>query len=143
MRYQIIEKDRKILVECKPSAKLETTTTKQQFRIGRAWCAENDYEYHILTDTEIRSGHRLKNIKLLWKYARISTPHEVLWHLKDYLSANGNRSTVNDVCQHLGEVHGQANASYKQFIYNLLFHHRLSFNPKEKLTPSSLVNLPL
>lgn len=137
--YLVVEKHRKLIVECKPSTKLDTDGSKQQFKIGRAWCAQNGHEYHILTDTEIRSGFRLKNIKLLWKYARIDTPHEVFWGLQDYLSDNGHVATIDGICQHLNQVHGQPSASYRQFIYNLLFHHRLQFDIETQMTTQSCV----
>jgi hypothetical protein len=121
---------------------LDTAGAKQQFKIGRAWCAQNGYKYHILTDTEMRSGHRLKNIKLLWKYSRVQVPTAIRWSIHDYLLANPYSTTVDDLCGYLSDKHDERPDYFRQYIYCLLFHHHLEVDISSPSFLSEEILLP-
>lgn len=68
--YEIHEGATKTLVECKPEERLQSRHAQQQRQIGQTWAEENGYDFVTITDTELRSGHQLSNLKLFWRYAR-------------------------------------------------------------------------
>lgn len=79
--YEVHEAERKALVECKPHARIRSDHTLQQEVIGQNWAKKNDYDFIIITDDELRTGHRLANLKLFWRYARYQNrdmQHELL-----------------------------------------------------------------
>lgn len=68
--YEIHEGPVRIIAECKPTARLGSSQAEQQRQIGRVWAETNGYRFVTFTDTELRAGHQLENLKLLWRYAR-------------------------------------------------------------------------
>ena len=62
---------RALLVECKPEARLESAQAQQQCQIGQTWAENNGYRFVTYTETELRSGQQLNNLKLFWRYARL------------------------------------------------------------------------
>jgi len=69
----VLEKDKTghyTLVEVKPAILVDTEENKMKFAAARAWCAERGYTFKVVTDTDIRGGFRLKNVKLLTQFAR-------------------------------------------------------------------------
>lgn len=64
------QKQKDIIVECKPFNMIDVKGNQQQFEIGRKWCEQEGLEYKIITDKELRTGHKLANIKVLWRFAR-------------------------------------------------------------------------
>lgn len=68
--YLCVRNGRSVLIECKPASKVEHEHTKRQIYAGRLWCANNDAEFELVTDEQLRDGYLLKNVKLLMQYAR-------------------------------------------------------------------------
>lgn len=64
------EAGRRFLVECKPAHQLASDANRRIFAAARAWCADHDYTFRVVTEREIRHGHRLANIRCLRAYAR-------------------------------------------------------------------------
>lgn len=53
--FQIEYKDgRKVVVEIKPSRKLQQATVIKKIRAAKEWCTLNDHDYKILTEIELR-----------------------------------------------------------------------------------------
>src|SRR5436305_3789204 len=69
--FQVIRTNGKELVECKPEALLNASHTQHQVELGQQWAEENDHTFTLMTDLALRSGHRLGNLKLLWRYSRL------------------------------------------------------------------------
>lgn len=66
-----------LLVECKPVERLSREHTKRQIAIGQAWAMQSNHSFKVITDQVLRSGARLANLKLLYRYARIGVPVSV------------------------------------------------------------------
>lgn len=64
------EAGRRFLIECKPAQAVDRADTQRCVAAARAWCAEHGYTFRLVTDAEIRCGHRLANVKRLRPYAR-------------------------------------------------------------------------
>lgn len=126
--YEIHEGATKTLVECKPEARLQSRHARQQRQIGQRWAEENGYGFSTVTDTELRSGHRLSNLKLFWRYARWRDTH-----LHQQITAKVTPSThcsVNQLCHWLlapPQVVVPA-------VCHLLFHHYLQMDLSHPFT---------
>jgi len=59
------------IIEVKPESKASTEENLALFRIASEICRVNDYYFSVATDEGIRIQPKLRNIKLLYKYARI------------------------------------------------------------------------
>lgn len=131
--YEIHEGTVKTLVECKPEDRLESTHAQQQRQIGQAWAEENGYRFVTFTDTELRAGHQLANLKLLWRYARLRGTYPKQ-RILEQVRQNGT-SSVHEVCQQL-MVSPQV---VVPVVCYLLFHHHLQADLNHPFT----LSLPL
>jgi hypothetical protein len=117
--YEIHEGTIKTLVECKPEPRLESEQAQQQRQIGQLWAEANGYHFVTFTDTELRSGHQLANLRLFWRYARREDRR--LHHQVVEQVTGGVACSTDALCQQLGEP--------LQIVFpavcNLLFHQRL------------------
>ncbi|MHB8629867.1 MAG: TnsA endonuclease N-terminal domain-containing protein [Aggregatilineales bacterium] len=123
------------LVECKPVHELEHPHTQQQCWLGQGWADVNGCVFRLVTDTELRQGHKLANLKLLWRYSRWSVTADQTDGCLNRLDTR-EQLTVTQLA-----VLVQASHSYEvvPVIYHLLFHHRLSTDLSQPLTGDSLV----
>jgi hypothetical protein len=68
------------LVECKPASLVPKEENQRKFSMAREWCQSKNWSFAVVTDLDLRSGHRLANIKLLTQYARLGiTPETEKW----------------------------------------------------------------
>jgi hypothetical protein len=133
--YEIHEGANKTLVECKPESRLDAEHSQRQREIGKAWSEENGYSFRCFTETELRAGHRLENIKLWWRYARLEKP-----------------STKDLVLECMGKVEqSSANSLYQalnlppqeitQVVCCLLFQQKLEMVEQEAFNVASYICL--
>jgi hypothetical protein len=72
--FQVIRTESKEIVECKKTSHLNNALAQQQLALGQAWADANQHLFVLITDTDLRTGHRLANLKLLWRYSRLCVP---------------------------------------------------------------------
>ena len=99
--YEIAEGTVKTLVECKPEARLKTQQAVQQRQIGQLWAEKIGYHFVTFTDTELRSGHHLANLKLFWRYAR--RRDSILHHRILERVTREEACSTEALCKELGE----------------------------------------
>jgi len=63
------------LIECKPAALLSDPHTRQQLAVGNQWAPAHGWQFEVVTDTSLRTGCYLANLKLLWRYSRLLVSH--------------------------------------------------------------------
>lgn len=116
--YEIHEGAAKSIVECKAEARLESEHSQQQREIGESWAEENGYHFLTFTETELRAGSQLDNVRLFWRYARLQVPKPLQANI---LSAVCPRATILEICQRLDRPPEQIVPA----VCHLLFHHHL------------------
>ncbi len=84
--------------ECKPEKLVNDETTKRQVEIGTQWASENNCNFKLVTDKELRTGPRLENIKILWRYGNIKIHEEEIRLVRDLLK-EGPRMTISRLCE--------------------------------------------
>jgi hypothetical protein len=62
--------DQTYLIECKHHAFTQPEENQVKWAAAKQWCHENGARFIVVTEVEIRGGHRLENVKLLTDYAR-------------------------------------------------------------------------
>lgn len=126
--YEIHQGDTKLLAECKPEARLQSSQAKKQREIGGKWAEANGYGFVTFTDTELRSGEQLANVKLLWRYARLRGLHPQ----KQILSCiqNKHSGTVETISRELNLPARQVTP----VICHLLFHHHIKMDMENPFT---------
>jgi hypothetical protein len=129
--YEIHEEVVKTLVECKPAERLDSKHAQQQQQIGQAWAEENGYRFITYTDVDLRSGHQLSNLKLLWRYARLRGGH----HQQQILEQmqHDSHSSVDCLCEQLN----LSTQLVLPVVCHLLFHHRLRMDLQQPFATST------
>lgn len=129
--YEIHEGAVKTLVECKPEARLDSGHAQQQRQIGQTWAEENGYGFVTITDTELRSGHQLSNLKLLWRYARWRDTN-----LHRQITAKIAQNASCSVDQLCGWLEASPQVVVPVVCY-LLFHHELQMDLNQPFTTAA------
>ena len=140
--FLVVRTDRKEIIECKPEALLNSSHAQQQIAIGREWAANNNHDFAIVTDTNLRAGHTLENLKILWRYSRQTVPTATLAHCIDYVERHPVGVSFQDLALYLSTLATQAaQQPFMQapLIYNMLFRHILSVELTVPLTPTCLL----
>ncbi len=129
----------KVLVECKPSSLVDEIRAKRQIALGQQWATANDYEFVVITDSDLRTGSRLGNLKLLWRYARLNVPHAVI---ERCLSILQHHPQGLSWIQILGQLDGYAPAlTLSPSLFHLLFRHVLRTDLNRPLGSESIITL--
>ena len=90
-----------VIVECKPEVLVDSPENSRKFDIARKWCEEHGYHFQVLTDTELRAGFRLENIKLLTRFARHNVRPETRSRSFDQLYSPRSNITVHALASHI------------------------------------------
>jgi len=123
------------VIEVKPQSKVEKEDFIAFSNQMKTFFAKEGFEYHVITDLTIRLQPKLRNIKLLWYYARlpITTKHQILIHS---LFSNLSSITFSEICSFFCQAKEQ-----KELVYALLFHGYLLVDIKKPLNAESLISI--
>src|SRR6266699_3324209 len=140
--FLVVRTDRKEIIECKPEALLNSSHAQQQIAIGQQWAANNNHDFAIVTDTNLRSGHTLENLKLLWRYSRQTVPTATLARCIDYMERHPEGVSFQDLALYLSTLATQEmQQPFMQapLIYNMLFRHILRTELTVPITRETLL----
>jgi hypothetical protein len=133
--FLLERKSKKQIIEIKPQAKVEKSDFVRFSKVMTNHLAKEGYEYLVVTDTTIRLQPRLSNIKLLWRYARLSitTKHKIMLYK---LFENSAQLSFMKICLCLGQKKEQ-----RDLVYALLFHGYLITDIERQITLDSSISL--
>ena len=141
--FQVIRKDRKEIIECKPKAFIADEHTKNQIKLGTDWAYANNHNLVLVTDEDLRTDHVLANLKLLWRYSRLRVPTILLNTCITYLKAYPQGLSLERLARFLCDAPNKQVPSqfFTQipFIYSMLFRHIILVNLDSPITLSSIV----
>jgi hypothetical protein len=136
----ILTNRKRILVECKPAALVETEDNQRKFNAARSWCEEHGYEFQVVTDEQVRAGFRLTNVKRLTQHARHVVSPQMGSRIYSILQEASCPMTIATLAQKIAPNNP---ASAMSSILHLAYHHQIALDlDKEKTEASSLVWLP-
>jgi len=123
--FQVVGAGQQVVVECKPERFVETSDNQRKFAVARAWCAARDWEFRVVTDQQIRAGHRLTNIIRLTQYARLSLDPVLRYRINVALQSFPDPLTL----QALIQVIDAANPDRVMAgLLHLAFHHQVDLS---------------
>jgi len=138
--FQVIRTNSKELVECKPAALLARLHTQQQLSLGQVWAEANEHAFVVITDTDLRTGHRLANLKLLWRYSRLPVSVQIIERCRAILATQPNGVLLESLTKSLSDT--SSSFTLLPYVYSLLFQHILHADLTQPLSPIALVWLP-
>jgi hypothetical protein len=133
--YEIHEVYTKFIAECKPEEKVQGSHAKQQRQIGEAWCEANEYHFVTYTDTALRAGHTLENLKLLWRYARLRDTHAIRKRILEGTRLSSGPVTLNQLCEGLAMPQQEIIPA----VCHLLFHHELYMDMNQPFSVATTI----
>lgn len=120
--FHVVGAGQQIIVECKPARFVEAPDNQRKFAVARAWCAARGWEFQVVTDQQIRAGHRLANIIRLTQYARLSLDPVLRHQINVVLQDTTGPITLQALAQSLEAAEpDRAMAG----VLHLAFHHHL------------------
>ena len=120
--FQVLEAGQCVLVECKPESFVESADNQRKFAVAREWCAARGWNFRVVTDTQIRAGFRLNNVKRLTPYARLVLDPVLSYRIEDCLRDGASVWTLQTLVQALSP---DAPDRVIAGVLHLVFHHRL------------------
>jgi hypothetical protein len=138
--FHVLQAGRHVIVECKPQEFVETDENRLKFEVARAWCAARGWMFRVVTDKQLRSGYRLRNIKLLTQFARYHVESEVKNRICAFVATASPPVAMADVLIAVGP---QEPPSLMISILHMAFHHELVLSLDDApITVESFVRLP-
>ncbi len=138
--FRVRQLERECLIECKPAARTDSEENQRKFAAARAWCAEHHWEFAVVTDTNLRQGHRLKNIKKLTYYARFKVMPQLQHRLCQIVSEIPESLSLSALA---AMVEPEPFAQAKTAILHLVFHYKQTMPlDAAPLTDAVVVLLP-
>lgn len=128
------------LVECKPEKFVDTDENHRKFVAAANRCDEWDWQFVIATAEELRAGFRLRNVKLLTRYAR--HPVDPITRSRVYARLLVGRMslTVLDLARYLAP-HNPPEAF--PVVFHMAYRHELAIPIDDAaISPDSPVSLP-
>lgn len=138
--FQVIRTNGKELVECKPEALLKAPHTQHQMELGQQWARENGHTFTLMTDLALRSGHRLANLKCLWRYSRLSVSLLQTAGCIDHLKRHPPGLTLAELVQ--SRDLAALSSNLLPVLYHLLWKGILLTDLTQPLNDGSLLWLP-
>jgi hypothetical protein len=139
--FQVIRTDGKEIVECKPSAHLNDAHVQQQLALGQAWADANQHLFVVITDSDLRTDHRLENLKLLWRYSRLCVPPSITSRCRSILIAQPDGLSLEALAAALSDT--PCSFELYPYLYRLVFEHILHTDLTQPLSPRTCVQLQL
>ncbi|MFZ5644656.1 MAG: TnsA endonuclease N-terminal domain-containing protein [Bacillota bacterium] len=135
--FWVKRKDRIDLVEVKSSKYVNTPQAEIQKIIGTEYCRKENLNFIFITEQEIREGHLLRNIKMLFRYSRVRVS---LYHIHKAMDAFLNNGPVSIVslCKLLEDKLGNKD-DIIPILYHLIYKQYLSVNMEEPITFNSII----
>lgn len=113
------------LVECKPAARVDDEENQRKFAAARQWCRENSWMFIVVTDEALRSGHRLANIKLLTRYARLTVTPQIIYQATQHLQDAPSPITLLEMARFLFPQYTHVGMTT---LLCLAFHHQIALS---------------
>lgn len=143
--FRVIRIDRKEIIECKPEALLDQPHSQQQIEMGVEWTNNNDHNFVIVTDTDLRKDHTLANLKLLWRYSRLALPAVMAANCITYLKMHPEGVMFEDLTRFLAYVANttEMQQPYRQapFIYSMLFRYIMKVDLTQPVIETTILHL--
>jgi hypothetical protein len=120
--FHVVRNGQDILVECKPEKRVHSDENQRRFAAAQLWCDAEGWIFQVVTDTQLRGGYRLQNVKLLTQFARYAIKPAIQRRVRAFLSIAPSPVTIADV---IVQVASDKPQGVIIPIFYMAFHHEL------------------
>lgn len=118
-------------------ARIKSTAVQQTIELSTLWAEDHGYHFRVLTEQDIRVGHTLANLKLLWRYSRLAVAPDKIMSCIRYIQRYPEGLPFHTLAAYVAE--GDSPLFAAPYIYHLLYRQVLHADLNEPLTPSTCV----
>lgn len=133
--FLLVRTNSEELVRCVPAKIVDKPEYQHEFALLHKWANANGYEFRLITDNDLKGGHQLENLQLLWRYCRISLPVGLTSRCIAYLKDHPNGLAFGEVAAYLAE--DKPPLAQSHYLYKLLFQQILQVDLSQRLNASS------
>jgi len=126
------------VVEVTSSYLLAKDEVARAIEVGERFCSDKGWEYRVVTEKEVRSGHFLENIKRIRRYRRQRPPLQYLLAIREGLNSMGKQASIADLADAVKRLNTDHIIPY---IYLLLYNRELFADLQSPLTRGTLVGV--
>lgn len=137
--FSVVRPEGNVIVLCKWRQSLETWKGQTELEVASSWAAMNDYSVEIVTEKELRTRHKFRNIKLLWRYRYGRVTKETLDLINSYLRDVNGTPTLGTLASLIADPVEPYPLMQLPILYSLLFHGHLSADFDTPITAASKV----
>jgi hypothetical protein len=101
--FCVAEGDCRYLIECKSAAYVDDQVNQPKFAAAQCWCAENGYEFLVVSDETLKASGLMPNIRVLTHYGRFDLDERLRLHLTGFLLTASGSATLSYLTQALPE----------------------------------------
>ncbi len=112
----------RVLLECKPRCFINSEENQRKFSAAQAWCAGREWQFQLVTDEQLRAGHRVQNVKLLTQHARHKVDVPLKGSIFAFLASTRQSLTMGDV---MVAVNPANPTTVIMPILHMAYHHEL------------------
>lgn len=135
--FKVDTKTGTLLVECKPESKADHPDYQARFTAAADWCADRKWGFEVVTEQDIRTGHRLSNVRTLFYHARRSVSLETVKQAEHLLA--GRSLALRELAT---SIDASRAAEIQSDLLCLAFHRHLTLDVTGRaIDGQSLVSL--
>ena len=113
------------LIEVKASSKLESAVVQRKLRAARLYAEQNDWSFHLLTESELRGGPLLANLRIFRRYGRLKPNPTLVEEIANATPISG--VPVQELVHRLGRRSDPI--LIRQHVFHMLATGRLTCDP--------------
>lgn len=137
--YLVERVNNQTLIKCLYKKHLNTPAAHKERQAIENWALTHGYDFTLITDEDLHSGHRLANLQLLWRYARQPIQEETVADTLAFVAQHGVVSFLMLTTYLAGRTPPRSTA---HVVYHLLFQQILQADLDQLLTPASVIWIP-
>lgn len=139
--YRVSYQDRPPeIVEGKPAKKISDPDNQMKFAAAREWCAANQHTFRVITDEDLRTGHRLRNIKFLTQYAWYQVQPAQKYRVMAALQRAASDVSVIELADWLDSTKRN---EWAMVVFHMAYFHEVQIAVDEvSISVHSIVGLP-
>jgi hypothetical protein len=105
--FHVIQGGVNYLIECKPTERTEDPENVLKFEQGNKYCDERGWLFQVVTDTDLRSGYILNNLKILRRYAFYNVSPAIRGSIMNLIGSSPSLPTIQQIKDNLPIAPGE------------------------------------
>lgn len=107
--YIVTRSNQEVLIDCVPTTRKEGKIMQRRIAAAKEWCEEQGYDFEVITERDMPSGHHMANIKHLHRYNQHKVEPDFQARVYGVLDKFPEGVTIQELAERLagpgGDIH--------------------------------------